>query len=96
MIKLVIKEISGYNYVLVDNDDRKYNVNIEFYGVQNLPMVGDTLYLDEKMLNEIDNNMVSFGPIDEKYGKDVNSIDDSEVICLVHGNNSVYLKRFYG
>lgn len=96
MVRLIIKSIVNYNFVLVDNDDRKYNVNMEFYGIQNLPIVGDYLYVDEKMLNEINNNMVSFGQVDEKYGKDVNSIDDSEVICLVHGNNSVYLKRFYG
>ena len=96
MVRLIIKSILNYNYVLVDNNDRKYNVNIEFYGLQELPVVGDYLYVDETMLNEINNNMVSFGPIDGKYGKDVISIDDSEVICLVHGNNSVYLKRFYG
>ena len=96
MVRLIIKSTLNYNYILVDNNDREYNVNIEFYGLQELPVVGDYLYVDETMLNEINNNVVSFGPIDEKYGKDVISIDDSEVICLVHGNNSVYLKRFYG
>ena len=96
MVRLIIKSTFNYNYVVVDNNDREYNVNIEFYGLQELPVVGDYLYVDETMLNEINNNMVSFGPIDGKYGKDINSIDASEVICLVHGNNSVYLKRFYG
>ena len=96
MIRLDIKSVLGYNYLLVDNEDKEYNVNIEFYGIDENPMQGDILFLNEDLLNDINNNMVSFGPLGEKYGKDISSNSDKDVVYLSCKNGAVYLKRFYG
>ena len=96
MIRLVIKRVLGYNYLLVDNEDKEYNVNIEFYGIDENPMQGDIIFLNEDLLNDINNNMVSFGPLGEKYGKDISSSSDKDVVYLSCKYGAVYLKRFYG
>ena len=53
MIKLIIENIDGYNYTLKDNDNNIYNINIEFYDIDELPKVGDIIYINNKLLNKI-------------------------------------------
>ena len=69
MIKVIITEIDGYNYALKDNKDKSYKINIEFYGLSNNPTINDVIYINEKLLQEVENKPVSFGSLDEKYGK---------------------------
>lgn len=96
MKKMIIKEIDGYNYILKNSKEKEYKINIEFYGIENKPKINDVIYINEKMLYEIDNKIVSFGPIDEEYGKNINSNYGEDIICLVIKNKKIYLKRFYG
>ena len=96
MIKVIITEIDGYNYTLKDNKDKSYKINIEFYGLSNNPTINDVIYINEKLLQEVENKPVSFGPLDEKYGKNINYNNDTDIICITTKEGNIYLKRFYG
>ena len=93
MKKLVVDKVDGYNYCLKDNDT-SYNLNIEFYGdVVINPK--DVIYMSEKYL--LNNQMLSFGPLDEEYGKQPQIENAEEIITIESTNgNKIYLKRFYG
>ena len=96
MIKVIITEIDGYNYTLKDNKEKSYKINIEFYGLYSNPTINDVIYINEKLLQEIENKPVSFGPLDEKYGKTINYNNNTDIICITTKEGNIYLKRFYG
>lgn len=52
MIKLKIIDIKDYDYVLEDNNNKTYNLNIEFYGIKENPKVDDYIYISKKLLRE--------------------------------------------
>ena len=79
MIKLLINKIEKYEYELKDKDDKIYNFNIEFYDVEKEIKVGDNIILNEKILNE-GNSLLSFGKLDSKYGKEISSSEDKDLI----------------
>jgi len=95
MIKLKIEKIDGYNYYLKDMDNNSYMLNIEFYNLIEKPTVNDELYIHEKLLQET-TTMFSFGPLLGKYGKEIKSPDDSDLLILTTRNQKTYLKRYYG
>lgn len=88
MKKLIIKNINEYNYTLVDNDNNSHNLNIEFYGFA--PDVGDTIYLSEKNLHE--GVLYSYGHISDEYTQK----DDKDIVKIIHGDDIVYMQRYYG
>ena len=95
MIKLIIENIVEYDYSLKDKDNNKYRFNIQFYDLDNKPKVGDSLFVHEKLLDDV-NYVFSFGPIDGEYGRDIMSSNDSDIVVLVMGNEKIYLKKYYG
>lgn len=96
MIKLIIENIDGYNYKLKDNDNNLYNINIEFYDIDELPKIGDAIYINNKLLNKINNNVVSFGKLDGIYGRKITDENDEDVIGVSIQDKVIYLKRYYG
>lgn len=96
MLKLIIDKVNNYEYCLKDKNNKVYNINIEFYGLENNPKVNDFIYINENLINKINNQVVSFGPIDEIYGKNIESSDDEDVIIVITEGKRKYLKRFYG
>ena len=88
MKKVVIKDIKDYNYTLVDNEDNEYIKNIEFYSNYK-PMVNDIIYLDEKILDEV--NLYSF---DEIYDTKRAKLED--MIKVVHEDKDYYFQRRFG
>ena len=52
--------------------------------------------MNEELLNEVNNNIVSFEPIEEIYGRKIESNNDKDLIYLNTKNKITYLKRFYG
>lgn len=91
MIKLLVKQIDGFNYYLCDVDSKdSYIINIEFYCEK--PVVGDYLYLSYPLVKE---NILNIGPLTSKYGKEITDEDD-DLIKLEHDGNIIYLKRLYG
>lgn len=91
MIKLLVKQIDGFNYYLCDvNSKDSYVINIEFYSEK--PVVGDYLYLSYHLVKE---NILNIGLLTSKYGKEITEEDD-DLIKLEHDGNIIYLKRLYG
>ncbi len=96
MIKLIIDNVDGYNYTLRDNDNTSYNINIEFYDINKLPKIGDFIYISNKLLNKINNNIISFGKLDGIYGRNIIDENDEDIICVSIHDKLIYLKRYYG
>ena len=96
MIKLIIESIDGYNYILKNSNNESYNINIEFYDIDVLPKEGDIIYINNKLLNKINNNVVSFGKLDGIYGRKITDENDEDVIGLSIQDKIIYLKRYYG
>ena len=96
MIKLIIENINGYNYILKDNENNYYNINIVFYDIDELPKIGDIIYINNKLLNKINNNVVSFGKLDGIYGRNIPDENDETVIGVSIHDKIIYLKRYYG
>ena len=91
MIKLLIKSIEPYAYILSDNT-KEYRVHLEFLGLEKKPEVGDYLYLPENIINEPNN--YTFGLIGGIYTKKKDIKDD--IIKVVGKDYEYYLQRYYG
>ena len=88
MKKVVVKDIKEYDYTLEDNEENVYVKNIEFYSDYK-PMVNDIIYLDEKILDEV--NLYAF---DEIY--DTKNVDIKDIIKVVNNDKAYYFQRRYG
>ena len=88
MKKVIIKEINNYDYTLVDNDNKVYVKNIEFYS-EYKPCIGDTIYLDESILNTV--NIYSF---DEIY--DTKKVRKEDIIKVISKDKEYYFQRSFG
>ena len=89
MKKLIIKSKDEYsNYVLEDNKNNIYEVNINFINVE-LPNIGSCLYIPEKVLEE---------KVSLNYAliEDTTNIDEYELITIIQNDKKIYLQRFYG
>ena len=85
----MIKNKDEYsNYVLEDNHNKIYEVNINFIGVE-LPTIGDYIYIPEKVLKE--KVSLNYGTIDKR-----SNIEEKELMLLVGNNKKIYLQRYYG
>lgn len=93
MIKLKIIDIKDYDYVLEDINKKTYNLNIQFYGLNEKIKTNDYIYISQELLNE--KNLYSFGPFNSIYGKSVN-LNEDEIIKIVTSKEEFYLKRYYG
>lgn len=88
MIKLVIKSKDEYCNYILEGNDKIYDVNINFMGVE-LPIVGDYIYISENVLKE--KVSLNYGLIDS-----IDNINEDELMILVHNNKKIYLQRYYG
>ena len=88
MKKVVVKDIKEYDYTLEDNEENVYVKNIEFYSDYK-PMVNDIIYLDEKILDEV--NLYAF---DEIY--DTKNVKLEDMIKVIHGDKEYYFQRRFG
>ena len=99
MIKLEIEKIENYIYALKDENGKLYNLNIEFFDVEENLKTGDFIFINEELLNKkYDGYSTSytFGNLENKYGKSNILIDDIDVIKLITDDKEIYLKRLYG
>lgn len=88
MIKTNIIDIKDiYYYIVIDSDNNKYELNIEFYDI-NKPNVGDILYFPKRIL--VNKGVYSFGKI-----KDTNNTLDDYIVVVLNGKK-FYLQRYYG
>lgn len=87
MIEVTIENISNYDYLLKDKDNKEYKISIELFDY-NLE-VNDKLYINKKLLNN--NVFYRFGKIYED--KNANELD---IIKVIRNKEEFYLQRYYG
>lgn len=87
MKKLIIKNIDNYDYLLEDDEHNKYELNLEFYGLDKNISTGDIIYIPNRLLSL--DKVYSFGPL-----KESNNIN--EYIKLIIDSKEYYLQRYYG
>ena len=89
MKKLIVKNKDEYsNYILEDNKNNIYEVNINFIDVE-LPTIGNYLYVPEKVLKE--RVSLNYGLIE-----DTTNINEDELITIIQNEKKLHLQRFYG
>ena len=91
MKTLEIISIDKFKYTLKDLE-KEYILNIEFAGYN--PVVHDKIIMHEELLNIL--YLLSFGPLDSIYGKNIQDKDDQDIIVIIHDDKKIYLKRLYG
>lgn len=99
MVKLKIMNIDKYTYNLKDAKENNYNLNLEFFDVEEKPKIGDDIYISAELLNpryEGFSTNYAFGTLEDKYGKDNIDLTDIDVIKIVTNKLEIYLKRLYG
>jgi len=99
MIQLKILNIDNHTFDLIDKNKNKYKLNLEFYGILDDPSANDYIFLCEKLLDKNFEGYCgsySFGPLDEKYGKENVLPNDEDSLVLIKNNKKIFLKRFYG
>ena len=88
MIKTVIISINNYDYVLSDGNN-SYNLNLEFYDLDNKLNIGDIIYIPSKLLKN--NSVYTYGKINENKKENID-----EYIKIISNNKEIYLQRYYG
>lgn len=91
MIKLLIKSIEPYAYILSDGSN-DYRLHLEFLDLEKKPTIGDYLYLPENIVKEPNN--YTFGLIGGLFAKKKDIKDD--IIKVVGKDYEYYLQRYYG
>ena len=87
-IKLKIVDINNYDYTFQCENGKMITRNIEFY-LENKPKMNDYIYISENVIKE--NNVLQYG-----YIKDLNSVNNNEIIKVVSSDNEYYYQRYYG
>ena len=99
MIKLEIDNINKYTYKLKDEKKNKYDLNLEFFDIEEEPKVGDYIYISAELLDpkfEGYSTSYTFGNLKSKYGKENIKLGDIDVIKIVTNRLEISLKRLYG
>ena len=100
MEKLVISKIENGEYTLVNLQSKKeYTFYLKFFSLESEVKVGTMLLLHEELLDpnyEEYSDEYYFGPIDEKYGRQVKGPEDIDVIAVKLEDKIITLKRFFG
>ena len=88
MIKTKVIDIQDvYCYTVIDSNNNRYELNIEFYDINKLN-AGDSIYFPKRLL--VNNGVYSFGKIKDSN----NSLED--YIVVLTNNKKIYLQRYYG
>ena len=93
MLKLKINHIDGYVYIL-KKEEQEYQLNLSFYGLKEQPSINDFIYIEDELL--VEKNILRIGQLENKYGKSVSDITESELMVLEKNHKKIYLKRLYG
>ena len=99
MIKLKIENQNKYIYNLMDKNNNRYELNLEFNDIEEKPQIGDYIYISAELLNPKYagySTSYTFGKLENKYGKENIEIDDIDVIKVKTKKLEIYLKRLYG
>ncbi len=90
MKKVQILEINNYDYLVRTEDNKKYNLNMEFYSLNIILKEKDYIYISQKILDE--KNFYSFGPLNPN---NIN-VDEDDIIKIISDDKEIYFQRYYG
>ena len=99
ILKLIIKDINGYEYIFEDEYNNEFKFNFEFLDIEKPLQIKDELDINSELLNpeyEGYSTNYTFGSLDSIYGRNNLSLDDIDVIKVVTDKKEIYLKRLYG
>ncbi len=99
MKKLEVVGVDKYNYLLKDNSQKEYNIELEFYDIKILPNIGSYIYMSENLLNKNYKEYSTsycFGPLGQPYGRNIEDEEDNDILLLEIDNKKIYLQRYYG
>ena len=102
IIRLRVSNIQEFNYTLIDKDEKEYTISIEFYDLEDPVIIGDYLYISNKLLDkkyEEYSNFYYFGPMNKQYGKSLRNKDtlETDIIAIKKaGQKNVFLQKYYG
>ena len=88
MIKTEIISINNYDYILSDGKNN-YNLNLEFYDLDNKLNIGNIIYIPSKLLKN--NSVYTYGKINKDRKENID-----EYIKIISNNKEIYLQRYYG
>ena len=88
MIKTEIININNYDYILSDGNSN-YNLNLEFYDLDNKLNIGNIIYIPKKLLKN--NSVYTYGKINENKKENID-----EYIKIISNNKEIFLQRYYG
>ena len=88
MIKTEIISINNYDYILSDGNNN-YNLNLEFYDLDNKLNIGNIIYIPSKLLKN--NSVYTYGKINKDRKENID-----EYIKIISNNKEIYLQRYYG
>ena len=88
MIKTEIISINNYDYILSDGNNN-YNLNLEFYDLDNKLNIGNIIYIPSKLLKN--NSVYTYGKINENKKENTD-----EYIKIISNNKEIFLQRYYG
>ena len=94
MKELLVNENNEDIYILIDEYNNKYDLNIHIMDIDYEIIVGDTLYIDGGMIR--DERVFTFGKLDSEYGRKIDNNNDKEVVVFKQKDNKYYMKRYYG
>ena len=86
LVEVIIEDINGYDYVL-RYEDNILKKNIEFM-IKTKIEIGDRLLLSQDTLKE---DMLTFGHI-----KNINLVNDTNILIIKRATKRIYLERYYG
>ena len=101
MKKLKILTINDASYTLIDDEEKIYNLVIDFLSVNRLPKENDIIIIDERLLDKEYEDycfMYTFGDLDSKYGRNKDTLQEAETMRIIYNDDSKedLLKRLYG
>ena len=99
MIKLKIIRCDNYTYKLKSESGEIYDLNIEFFDLDEKPNKRDYIYMSEELLNPIYegySKSYTFGSLQNIYGRDIIPEKDVDCIKVKINKKEILLKRLYG
>ena len=99
VLRLIIKEINGYEYIFEDESNNEYKFNLEFLDLEKPLQIKNEIEINKELLNpKYDgySTNYTFGSLDSVYGRNNLSLDDIDIIKVITDEKEIYLKRLYG
>lgn len=101
MVKLKIIEKNKEKYKLIDNDEKIYELVLQFFDIKDneMPDINDYINISAELLNQRYQEYTTFftfGKLDNKCGKFNISLNDIDIIRIEKNSKEIILKRLYG